>query len=153
MNESLKNNVSPPDFRATLVPIVNIVCNKMNIGHMVDFYCGNDPIMKHIKVDHPMKIQCYDPLIDRFKAAPVITEMVFFAIEAEAMSDEDVDSLLGEIEAITGTVALVAIKHTERPYQWWLRKMMDRFEIDTFQNYGTGFHMILSPNQERIVIQ
>jgi hypothetical protein len=124
------------EFRKSLAPLVSQVCNRLGITHLLDFHCGDDPIMVHLKVNQKMKIQCYDPKVERFKETALAGELVFYSPEVTP----DV-SILDEVESLTGVVCVLALK-TETPEEWIL-PMLEKYELQTFQRINEGFYAIL----------
>ena len=125
-----------PDFRATLAPLVSQICNRIGVMQILDYRCGASPIMNSLKVGHNMRIQCYDPQIDRFKAAPLAADLVFYAPDSEP-DDETLD----EIEMLTGAVCVFALQ-TEVP-EPWIHRLADKFDLHTYQRIEGGFYAIL----------
>lgn len=124
------------DFRKKLAPLLSQVCGKLGVTQLLDYHCGNDPIMAYLSVGHKMKIQCYDPNIERFKPAALAAELVFFSPESEP----DLSSIQ-DVELLTGVVAIFAIQ-TEDPEKW-VSPLIDVFEMQTFQRIDGGFYAIL----------
>lgn len=124
------------EFRAKLAPLVSQICNKLGVTHLLDFHCGSDPIMIHLNVNQKMKVQCYDPKVDRFKEAALAGELVFYCPDVEPEF-----SILDEIEMLTGVVCVFSLQ-TEDPDKWLL-PVIEKYEIQTFQRVDGGFYMIL----------
>jgi len=135
MNESALKK-QQPDFRLTLAPLVSQICNKLDIQHVLDFHCGNNPIMTALRVNHKMKIQCYDPLVERFKEPPLASELVFYAPE-----NEPVEALIDEAELLTRAVCVFALE-TDDP-ESWLQTLLKKFDVQTYQRINGGFYAIL----------
>ena len=124
------------DFRVKLAPLVSQICNRLGITHLLDYYCGEDPIMVHLKVNQKMKIQCYDPKVERFKESALAGELVFYAPEVEPEL-----SVIDEVELLTGVVCVFAIQ-TEDADKWVL-PLVEKYEMQTFQRIDGGFYAIL----------
>jgi hypothetical protein len=134
------------DFRKSLAPLTSQICEKAKVTILLDYFCGKSPVWTAINVGHKMKVQGYDPKVERFKESPLAAQMVFCALDKEEMQESDVDDLLNELEMLTGAVCLLAVGESERMPEWWMCKAMNKFEIQTFQRTEDGFYMILYPN-------
>lgn len=124
------------DFRAKLAPLVSQICNKIDVKHMLDFHCGNEPLMVHLKVNHKMKIQCYDPKVERFKESALAGELVFYSPETEPDF-----SIIDEVELLTGAVCVFALQTED--CEKWINPLLEKFELQTYQRIDGGFYAIL----------
>lgn len=124
------------EFRIKLAPLVSQICNRLGITHVLDYYCGNEPIMKHLKVNQKMRIQCYDPNIERFKESALAGELVFYSPEIEPEL-----SVIDEVELLTGVVCVFAIQTEEADK--WILPLIEKYELQTFQRIDGGFYAIL----------
>lgn len=140
------------DFRAQLAPLASQICDKAKVTIFLDYLCGKNPIMSRLQVQHMMKVQCYDPGVERFKDTPLGAQMVFCALPEEDLSDIEVDDLISELEMLTGAVCLLAVGESERLPEWWICRAMPKFEIQTFQRVEGGFYMILYPNAAQVLV-
>lgn len=136
MNQVQQNTERNVSFRSTLAPLVSQVCNRLGITQLLDFHCGNDPIMSMLRVDHKMRIQCYDPLVERFKASPLAAELVFYA-----PVNEPHEAIIDEAELLTGVVCIFALETED--CESWVPRLMEKFELQTYQRVDGGFYAIL----------
>ena len=132
-------------FREQFAGIASQICEKGGVTIFLDYLCGKAPIMTSLKVGHNMKVQCYDPKVERFKAAPLAAQMVFCALEKEELQDTDLADMLVELDLLTGAVLFLAVGESSRTPEEWISLVVDRFELQTFQRVDGGFYMILYP--------
>lgn len=144
-------NALPPDFRSKLVPLASQICDRAKVTIFLDYLCGKRPVMTDLTVSHMMKVQCYDPKVERFKDAPLAAQMVFCALEKDELSEAEVDDMIAELELLTGAVCLLAIGESGRLPEWWIYKAIVKFELQTFQRVDGGFYMILYPNGAQVL--
>lgn len=141
-------------------PLVSEVVNKLEITHLLDYGCGSMcNLGKHLKVDHKLKYQAYDPGVEKFAGAPVPAEMVACIDVLEHIEPENLDAVLDHLQELTEAVGLFTV-HTgpaakvlddgrnahliQKPMEWWLPKFMERFELHTAQVTGDyAFHVIV----------
>lgn len=140
-----------PDFRGKLAPLASQICDRAKVTIFLDYLCGKSPIMTSLKVGHNMKVQCYDPKVERFKEPALAAQMVFCALPQDDLSETQVEDMISELEMLTGAVCLLAVGETERLPEWWMLKAMPKFELQTFQRIEGGFYMILYPNAAQVL--
>lgn len=130
-------------------PVVSEICNKLEVMHLLDYGCGSRTnLLKHLKVDHKLKYQGYDPGVPRFSGHPAPAEMVCCIDVLEHVEPEFLDNVLDELESLTEAVIFATI-HTgpankvlsdgrnahinQQPIEWWLPRLLCRFEIQSLQ--------------------
>lgn len=139
-------------------PLVSEICNKLEVQHLLDWGCGKGRLFQNIKVDHKMKLQAYDPAVERFSTSPVPAEMVTCIDVLEHIEPELLDDTLDELASLTEAVAFLTIHTgpavkvlsdgrnahlTQQPMEWWLPKLWERFDIQTVQVTGDhAFYVI-----------
>lgn len=139
--------------------MVSNVINRMQVTHLLDYGCGSlCNLARHLKVEHKMTYQGYDPGVARFDRRPVAAQMVACIDVLEHIEPDFLDAVLNDIQSLAEGIAFVSI-HTgpaqkvlsdgrnahliQEPMQWWLPKLWDRFELQTVQVTGEhGFFAI-----------
>lgn len=130
-------------------PLVSQIANRMEVTHLLDYGCGAQcNLAKHLKVDHKLTYQAYDPGVPRFSRRPVPAEMVACIDVLEHIEPDCLDSVLDDLGALSEGVAFLSI-HTgtavktlsdgrnahliQEPMSWWLPKLWSRWDIQTVQ--------------------
>lgn len=130
-------------------PMVSQIVNRMGITHLLDYGSGrNCNLAKHLKADHKVTYQAYDPGVPEFASPAVPAEMVASIDVLEHIEPEYLGSVLNDIARLTQGVCFLSI-HTgpaikvlsdgrnahliQEPMMWWLPKLWDRFELQTVQ--------------------
>lgn len=133
-------------------PIVSEMVNKLEVNHLLDYGCGSRlSLMKALKVDHQIKYQAYDPAVVKFSSAPVPAEMVCCIDVLEHIEEDMIDEVLDHLMELTEAVAFISISTgpasktlsdgrnahiLQRPAEWWLPRLMCRFDLQNFQVTG-----------------
>ena len=147
--------------------LVTEIVNKLQVQHLLDYGCGaNTNLLKHIKPDHKLKYQAYDPGVEEFSSAPVPAEMVCCIDVLEHIEPECLEDVLDDLKRVTETVGLFTVctapalktlkdgrnAHLiQQPLEWWLPKFMERFDLQTAQVTGpNAFHVIVYAKQRAI---
>lgn len=135
------------------------IINRMEISHVLDYGCGSRLSLANNlkgKVNHSFKYQPYDPCVEKFASAPIPAEMVCCIDVLEHIEPEYIDDVLDHLAELTEAIGFFAIDtgpakkfmedgrnaHVlQRPPEWWLPRIMARFELQTFQVvYALGDH-------------
>lgn len=148
------------DIWGFLPPILNDVIRKFDIQSLTDYGCGKCHLFSVIESDHKIKLQAYDPGIERYSADPVPTEMVCCIDVLEHIEPEHLDSVLDKLAELTQKVAILSVHcgpaaktlddgrnaHLiQKPLEWWLPRIWERFHVKVMQDFGPGFFVIVVP--------
>lgn len=146
---------------AKYAPLVVEMLNKLEVSHMLDYGCGSNlSLGRSLKgVNHRFKYQAYDPCVEAYSAAPVPAELVACIDVLEHIEEDKIDDVLDHLMQLTEAVAFISISTgpaakvlsdgrnahiLQRPPEWWLPRLMCRFELQTFQVTGAqDFYVIL----------
>lgn len=139
-------------------PLVSQVVNTLQVHHLLDWGCGKGRLFQNLKADHKMKLQAYDPAVERFSTPPIPAEMVTCIDVLEHIEPELLDETLDELARLTEAVVLLTIHTgpavkvlddgrnahlTQQPIEWWLPKIWERWDLHTVQVTGEHqFHVI-----------
>jgi len=149
-----------PDYgqaSVTYAPIVSQMCNRMRITELLDYGCGKARLMEHLDVIQQMKIQCYDPAIPERAGEPIPMQMVTCIDVLEHVEPECLEAVLDDLVRVTDMVIFLTIcslpaertlsdgrnAHLiQKPMEWWLDKIMTRFDVQTLQVMPNGLYII-----------
>lgn len=159
-----------PDYGQASVsyaPMVSRIINKLKVLELLDYGCGKARLMQHLQVEHEMKIQCYDPAIPGFAGEPVPMQMVVCIDVLEHVEPECLDDVLDDLKRVTMGVGFFTVctvpaektlsdgsnahKIVQEP-EWWLPKIMERFDVQTFQAIPDGFYVIAFKKEQSQLI-
>lgn len=146
-------------------PMVSKIANKLKCTSLLDYGCGKAKLFQHLQVEHEMKLQAYDPAVPGFSGEPIPMQMVTCIDVLEHVEPECLDAVLDDLVRVTMyvgffTVCTVPAKKTlsdgsnahriiEEP-EWWLPKLMSRFDVQTFQAIPDGFFVIAFKKHKEI---
>ena len=164
--ESLHSAGNYGTASAAYAPLVSEVINKLEVTHILDYGCGaNTTLARNLKVKHKLKYQAYGPAVERFAADPAPAEMVACIDVLEHIEPDCINEVLDHIKRLAEAVVFVSI-HTgpavkvlpdgrnahilQRPLEWWLPKLMERFEIQTVQVTGEYQFYVLAYSRSQI---
>lgn len=146
-------------------PLVQHILEKFEISHLLDYGCGKRMnLMKHLhanKLKHSLQYQAYDAGVEDLAGAPVPAQMVACIDVLEHVEPEFLDNVLDHLAELTEAIAFLTV-HTgpavktlpdgrnahliQEPAEWWLPKIMARFDMQTFQMTSEhGFYVIAYP--------
>ena len=130
------------------------LANQFEVSHLLDYGSGSRlSLMKALagKIDHKFKYQAYDPAVEAFSSPPVPAELVACIDVLEHIEEDKIDAVLDDLMRVTEAVGFFSIctgpaKKTlsdgrnahilQRPAEWWLPRLMARFDLQTFQVTG-----------------
>jgi hypothetical protein len=164
--ETLHENPNYGVASVQYAPIVSEICNTLEVQHLLDYGAGKCRLFQNLKVRHPMKLQAYDPGVQKLASPPVPAEMVACIDVLEHIEPENLDNVLDDLARLTEAVAFLTIHTgpavkvlsdgrnahlTQQPMEWWLPKLWERFDIQTVQVTGEhAFYVIAYARQTLI---
>jgi hypothetical protein len=143
-------------------PLVTEIINRLEITHLLDYGSGSMMNLgKHIKPNHKLQYQAYDPAVDELSGLPVPAQMVACIDVLEHIEPDCLDNVLDHIASLTEAVAFMTV-HTgpagktlpdgrnahiiQEPMEWWLPKFTQRFELQTVQmRHHQAFYVVAFP--------
>jgi hypothetical protein len=142
-------------------PLIVQMLNKLEVNHLLDYGCGSNlSLARSLKgIDHKIKYQAYDPCVEKYSSPPVPAEMVACIDVLEHIEEDAIDEVLDHLMKLAEAVAFVSISTgpaaktlsdgrnahiLQRPAEWWLPRLMCRFDLQTFQVTGPdSFYCVL----------
>jgi hypothetical protein len=127
------------------------VINRLEISHVLDYGCGSRlSLVEGLKgkVNHAFKYQPYDPCVPVHSSPPVPAELVVCLDVLEHIEEDCIEDVLDHLEELTEAFGFFSIDtgpaskfmsdgrnaHVlQRPVEWWLPRIMCRFDLQTFQ--------------------
>jgi hypothetical protein len=128
--------------------IVSMYCNKLEITSLLDYGCSDCKLFANLKVDHPMKLQAYDPAMPQYAATPIPCQMVTCLDVLEHIEPDCLDAVLDDLARVTLEVGLFSVNTApamkklpdgrnahliQQPMEWWLPKFWERFDLQSMQ--------------------
>lgn len=143
-------------------PLVAEIVNNLGVTELCDYGAGKCNLMKTINekrlVKHPFKYLPYEPAIERFADKPEPAEMVACIDVLEHVEPQFLDNVLNDLERLTEVVGFFTVHcgpavkvlddgrnaHLiQQPPEWWLPKLMERFDLQNFARTSAGFHVVV----------
>lgn len=153
-----------PDYGTTskaYAPIISKLVSTYSVQTILDYGCGKQLLAKHLDVPHAVRLQMYDPAIEEYSDEPEPSEMVCCIDVLEHIEPSLLDNVLDDLKRVTERIGLFTVCCEEamktlddgrnahlivQPPQWWLPKIMERFDLHMFQKRPDGF-MVLVMNK------
>lgn len=154
---------SRPDYGVASVqfaPMVSELINGNNVKELLDYGAGKGRLAQSIQINHEVQIQMYDPGVPQFSKAPAPKEMVCCIDVLEHIEPEYLDNVLDHLQLLTQRMGFFTV-HTgpaakvlpdgrnahliQQPSQWWLPKILSRFELHQFLKLSNGFFVVVLP--------
>jgi hypothetical protein len=154
-----------PDYGVAsthFAPIVSRICNDYQVQELLDYGAGKGRLAQSIKVDHDMRVQLYDPAVPEWADPPDPCEMVACIDVLEHIEPSLLENVLDDLQRCTQSIGLFTVA-TEpamktlsdgrnahlivQPASWWLPKIMERWELQTYQRRDDGFLVLVKALQ------
>lgn len=142
-------------------PLISQIINRLEVSHLLDYGSGSKMSLANGlkgKVAHKLTYQAYDPGVPELAGEPVPAQMVACVDVLEHIEPECLDNVLDHIASLTEVVAFMSVHMgpalkvlpdgrnahlIQEPVEWWLPKIMSRFDLQTFQMASEkGFYCI-----------
>ena len=139
-------------------PLVARVINQYQVDRMLDYGAGKGNLMKTLYqqklLDRKSKVQHYEPTSPEWAFEPDPCEMVACIDVLEHIEPSLIENVLDDLQRVTQRIGAFSIATepamktlpdgrnahliVEGP-EWWLPKIMERFDLHVFQKQADGF--------------
>lgn len=151
LHENGVNGVKYGGAAEVYASLVAEIINKLEITHVLDYGCGKQlalPKALRGAIKHRLTYQAYDPCVPRYASPPVPAEMVAAIDVLEHIEADHIDAVLDHLVELTEAVGVFTVNTRpafktlpdgrnahilQRPPEWWLPRIMARFELQTYQ--------------------
>lgn len=152
-----------PDYGVSSGKYVDHVAGlaeKLGTRDILDYGCGKALLAKGL----PFPIQSYDPCIPDFNRTPVPADIVVCTDVMEHIETECLDAVLDDLQRLTKRLLFLDVAcrpakkflpdgrnaHiTIQTPNWWLGKLLARFNLHSYQANDGSFVAILMPLEPR----
>jgi hypothetical protein len=150
-------------------PLVSQIVEKLEITHLLDYGCGRKMgLTKNLTVKHKLTYQGYDPGagVPELATAPIPAQMVCCIDVLEHIEPPYLENVLNHLVELTEVVALITVHTgpamktlpdgrnahlTQQPFEWWLPKLMERFDLQSANKVGDHSYYGIFYAKPRIV--
>lgn len=148
-------------------PLVSDIIKRLQVRHLLDYGCGeNVNLAKHLKVDHKVTYQAYDPAVPRFSTPAAPAEMVACVDVLEHIEPDLLDNVLDDLTRVAEVILFASIDTgpamkalsdgrnahlIQEPMSWWLPKFWARkFKLQTVQETGEHSFFLIAIAEPRL---
>ena len=120
---------------------------------MLDYGCGSDiALAKSLKdsVTCSFKYQAFDRNVPRFASDPLPADIVVCTTLLGGLDYEESEETLEDLRRVTDCVGFFVVSGSKRPAEWWLPRIMCRFDLQTFQVVGNDFYVVVYAHSRMI---
>lgn len=156
-----------PDYGVASIgyaPLVAQVIEAFGVTEMLDYGAGKGRLGVALRehLPRPLTIHHYDPAVTKWSAPPAPCGFVACIDVLEHIEPALLDNVMNDLQRVTSGVGLFTV-HTEaaikvlpdgrnahliqQPPRWWLPRIMDRFELVTFNRGEMGFFVTVEPKR------
>jgi hypothetical protein len=140
-------------------PIVASVIKQFGFTELLDYGAGKGRLGETLKsMGLNPEITHYDPAIKQWSAHPSPKECVACIDVLEHIEPDLLDNVLDDLKSLTSKVGVFTV-HTgpaiktlpdgrnahliQQKSNWWIPKIISRFELLVFQSTGNGFFVVV----------
>jgi hypothetical protein len=138
-------------------PMVSELVNSNQVNALLDYGSGLGKLGENLELDSELAISLYDPAFPDIASPPEPTEMVVCVDVMDNVEVDSIDAVLDDLQRVTERLGFFAI-NTETadrqelnieasqslyPVEWWLPKILDRFELHYFSRINYGFVVVV----------
>lgn len=141
-------------------PIVSRLIDSLGVTELLDYGAGKGNLAKHLTVSAPLEVKHYEPAMPEWADRPDSAQMVACIDVLEHIEPEYLDSVLDELARCVEFYGFFTV-HTgpavkvlsdgrnahliQKPASWWLPKIIDRWELASYQIQPNGFYVLVRP--------
>lgn len=141
-------------------PFVSKIINQLQVTELLDYGAGKGNLAKHLKVDHDLEVNHYDPARPQWADTPDSSQMVTCIDVLEHIEPELLDNVLNDLKRCTEFYGFFTVHTgpavkvlddgrnahlTQESAAWWLPKFLERWELITYQIQPNGFYVLVRP--------
>ena len=156
--EKLHENPNYGVASISYAPFVTKIINELGIKEILDYGAGKGNLAKHIKPDHQVKVTHYDPAIPQWSNRPDSAEMVCCIDVLEHIEPELLENVMNDLERCIEFFGFLTVHTgpavktledgrnahlTQRPANWWMPKIMGRWELLQYFIQPNGFYVLV----------
>ena len=155
LHESPAYGVASESF----APLVSRLVNRGGFTQLLDYGAGKGRLAPALRIDHPVRVRHYDPAVPQWSASPEPAQFVTCIDVLEHIEPELLANVLDDLRRVTVETGLFTI-HTgaavkvlpdgrnahliQQPPDWWLPRLMARFDLLAFQRTREGFWVVVN---------
>ena len=147
-----------------MAPIVSAIINKMGVTEVLDYGAGKCTLAPALRVDHHIKVYPYDPAIEKLSKTPNPREMVVCTDVLEHIEPDLLENVLDDLKRVTLKIGYFSIATgpaikllpdgsnahlIQEGSDFWLPKIMERFDIQNFIDTGTNLNITVYSNVDK----
>ncbi len=162
MQEELHNDPKYGEASMQHASTVAKLLKQINPSELLDYGAGKGRLGEALKelVTSPLHIRHYDPARPEWSAMPQPAAFVTCIDVLEHIEPELLDNVLDDLQRVTVGHGFFTV-HTgpaikilvdgrnahliQRPSEWWLPKLRDRFDLMAFEPVSNGFCVVVTP--------
>lgn len=145
-SELFKRHTTDPEYGGEFqnwIPQISSLINHTHVDEILDYGSGSGGLGRNLVLDRKIAVHLYDPGIPELDEPPEPRQMCVCVNVLEEVEDDCIESVLDDLQRCTGFVSFISIKETsEKPMEWWLLKIMDRFCIQSLVRADDEFFVI-----------
>jgi hypothetical protein len=160
MQQELHRNPNYGVASVQYAPLVADVLKAVGTTELLDYGAGKGRLGATLEdmFKRPLRIHHYDPAIPKWSQPPQPCNFVACIDVLEHIEPDLIDNVLDDLKRVTAGIGVFTV-HTgaaakvladgrnahliQQPPSWWLLRLLDRFELATFNRMPMGFWVVV----------
>jgi hypothetical protein len=164
LQRRLHENPGYGEASVAYAPVVAQLIENLRVHEMLDYGAGKGRLGQALraKIEWSLTVHHYEPAVAEWSAPPAPCNFVACIDVLEHIEPDLLDNVLDDLRRVTAGVGLFTV-HTgaamkalpdgrnahliQQPPRWWLPRLMDRFELVSFNRMQHGFLVTVEPRR------
>jgi len=150
-SEQYQKHVTDPDYGGESVEYANqisTIINQTGIEEVLDYGAGKGELPHNLTLDHRVSCHLYDPAIPAIASYPEPKDMVTCVDVLNYVEDKYIEAVLDDLKRVTKHLIFIVITEDHRDMEWWLPKIMSRFNLQSLVRSSVDFYVIAEAKHE-----
>ena len=139
-----RRHISDPEYGGEAIAWaqqISTIINAIQCDTALDYGAGKGELHRHLELDHRVAVHLYDPAIPAISHAPEPQEIVLCINVLDHVEEASIDAVLDDLKRCTQRTIFMVLNE-DRPMEWWLPKVMERFSIQSLVRSTEDFYII-----------
>lgn len=124
---------SQPSRCSEFAHMITSIIDRLEVTELLDYGCGSGELVAHLKPNHPITIQRYDPAKEEFAGEPEPMQMVVCIDVLDCVENEYLEKVIQHLVFLTGSVLFIVIGKSEKSPQEWFSLLSNHFDVRNYQ--------------------
>jgi hypothetical protein len=142
--------------------VVEHLVKSNGFNSILDYGAGKETLKESLTTLVEVDFESYDPCVENLAGDPSPADLVTCTDVLEHVEEECIDDVLDHLKQLAKKQAFLVIPTgpakktladgrnahvTQKPLEWWLPKILERFYVITISQFGSSIILVLAANK------